>query len=182
MPLRYQGQYEDAETGLCYNRFRYYDSAIGGYISQDPIGLEGNNPNFYAYVSDPNIEIDPFGLDLITVYHYSSKEGINGIKGSGVIKASDPSARGQGKIDKPKAVYVTAIKPEDLQRSGRRKQMGLTKEKSTHYVEFQIDDSKIKKVDRQDNRLRLYIEEDIQLRDSNNKLKKGVSFGETPCK
>ncbi len=34
-----------------------------GYISQDPIGLEGNNPNLYAYVSDSNSWIDPFGLD-----------------------------------------------------------------------------------------------------------------------
>jgi RHS repeat-associated protein len=40
-PFRYQGQYEDAETGLYYNRFRYYDPDSGNYISQDPIGLEG---------------------------------------------------------------------------------------------------------------------------------------------
>jgi RHS repeat-associated protein len=37
-PFRYQGQYEDAETGLYYNRFRYYDASTGCYISQDPIG------------------------------------------------------------------------------------------------------------------------------------------------
>jgi RHS repeat-associated protein len=40
-PFRYQGQYEDVETGLYYNRFRYYDPEVGSYISQDPIGLEG---------------------------------------------------------------------------------------------------------------------------------------------
>ena len=27
-PFRYPGQYEDMETGLYYNRFRYYDDAI----------------------------------------------------------------------------------------------------------------------------------------------------------
>jgi hypothetical protein len=27
-PFRYQGQYEDAETGLYYNRFRYYSPVI----------------------------------------------------------------------------------------------------------------------------------------------------------
>jgi RHS repeat-associated protein len=182
MPFRYQGQYEDVETGLCYNRFRYYDPEQGNYISQDPIGLAGNNPNFYAYVSDPNSEIDPFGLDLVTVYHYTSRDGFNGIRGSGVIKASDPGARGKGAINKPKAVYVSTIQPENLQKSGHRGQMGLTREKSTHYVAFQIDDSKIKKVDPQDSRLRLYIEEDVQLRDANNKTKNGVSFGQTPCK
>jgi rhs-family protein len=34
------------------------------YISQDPIGLAGNNPNFYAYVFDSNIQVDVFGLDI----------------------------------------------------------------------------------------------------------------------
>ena len=51
-PFRYQGQYEDEETGLYYNRFRYYDSNAGSYISQDPIGLESDTLNFYDYVCD----------------------------------------------------------------------------------------------------------------------------------
>ena len=62
-PFRYQGQYEDEETGLYYNRFRYYDPKIGNYLSQDPIGLAGSNPNIYAYVSDTNNRIDLFALD-----------------------------------------------------------------------------------------------------------------------
>jgi RHS repeat-associated protein len=62
VPFGQPGQYEDAETGLCYNRFRYYDSGTGCYISQDPIGLAGNNPTLYAYVSDSNGWVDPFGL------------------------------------------------------------------------------------------------------------------------
>ncbi len=62
IPFRYQGQYEDEETGLYYNRFRYYSPDSGTYISQDPIGLEGSNPNMYAYVSDSNILVDIFGL------------------------------------------------------------------------------------------------------------------------
>ncbi|WP_452220006.1 RHS repeat domain-containing protein, partial [Lacinutrix salivirga] len=48
-PFRYQGQYEDEEIGLYYNRFRYYSPDIGVYISQDPIGLEGGMPNIYSY-------------------------------------------------------------------------------------------------------------------------------------
>jgi RHS repeat-associated protein len=62
-PFRYQGQYEDSETGLYYNRFRYYDPNIGGYISQDPIGLAGNNPTLYGYVKDTNSWVDEFGLE-----------------------------------------------------------------------------------------------------------------------
>ena len=61
-PFRYQGQYEDAETGLYYNRFRYYDPAMGNYLSQDPIRLEGNNPTLYGYVRDVNSWVDVFGL------------------------------------------------------------------------------------------------------------------------
>ena len=40
-PFRYQGQYEDSETGLYYNRFRYYSPDEGMYISQDPIRRAG---------------------------------------------------------------------------------------------------------------------------------------------
>jgi RHS repeat-associated protein len=52
-PFRYQGQYEDAETGLYYNRFRYYDPETEQYISQDPIRLNGGN-GLYDYVHNPN--------------------------------------------------------------------------------------------------------------------------------
>ncbi|WP_455749961.1 RHS repeat domain-containing protein [Porphyromonas gulae] len=65
VPFLYQGQYFDAEIDLCYNRFRYYSPDEGTYISQDPIGLAGNNPTIYGYVFDSNTEIDPFGLDAI---------------------------------------------------------------------------------------------------------------------
>jgi RHS repeat-associated protein len=60
-PFRYQGQYEDAETGLYYNRFRYYDPTIGSYLSQDPIGLTGGD-KLYGYVHDTNICVDIWGL------------------------------------------------------------------------------------------------------------------------
>ena len=39
--LRFQGQYFDAETGLHYNTFRYYDPVVGRFVGQDPIGLGG---------------------------------------------------------------------------------------------------------------------------------------------
>ncbi|TBO45257.1 RHS repeat-associated core domain-containing protein [Pedobacter kyonggii] len=65
VPFRYQGQYEDVETGLYYNRFRYYDPEQGNYISQDPIGLWGANPTLYGYVSDVNSWIDVWGLKSI---------------------------------------------------------------------------------------------------------------------
>ncbi|WP_353743529.1 RHS repeat-associated core domain-containing protein [Treponema denticola] len=46
----YQRQYFDNETDLVYNRFRYYDLSTGSYISQDPIGLTGENPTLYGVI------------------------------------------------------------------------------------------------------------------------------------
>ena len=61
MPLRFQGQYFDAETGLHYNRFRYYDPQIGRFTTQDPISLAGGL-NLYQYAPNPVLWADPFGL------------------------------------------------------------------------------------------------------------------------
>lgn len=56
-----QSQYEDEETGLHHNRFRYYDPKVGRFVSQDPIGPIGGN-NLYLYAPNPVIWVDPFGL------------------------------------------------------------------------------------------------------------------------
>ena len=61
IPFRFQGQYEDEETGLYYNRFRYYNPETGQYTQQDPIGLAGGNPTLYGYVCDTNTQIDVLG-------------------------------------------------------------------------------------------------------------------------
>ncbi|MFK1798104.1 RHS repeat domain-containing protein, partial [Bacteroides fragilis] len=63
VPFLFQGQYYDCETGLAYNRFRYYSPKMGMYVSQDPIGLAGGILNLYGYVSDTNLIIDLYGLD-----------------------------------------------------------------------------------------------------------------------
>ncbi|OAB78729.1 RHS repeat-associated core domain-containing protein [Cochleicola gelatinilyticus] len=76
-PFRYQGQYEDEETGLYYNRFRYYNADEGVYLSQDPIGLLGNNSNIYAFTRDSNILVDIFGLSECS---FKPKDSYNGIK------------------------------------------------------------------------------------------------------
>ena len=61
LPFRHPGQYEDHETGLYYNRFRYYSPKEGIYISQDPIRFWGGlNP--YSFVKDLNRYLDVFGL------------------------------------------------------------------------------------------------------------------------
>ena len=55
IPFLYQGQYYDYETGLAYNRFRYYSPELGRYISQDSIGLASGVLAFYCYVQNPLI-------------------------------------------------------------------------------------------------------------------------------
>jgi len=62
--LRLPGQYFDRETGLHYNRARYYDPALGQYLSPDPLGTP-DGPNPYAYVAfNPLRYVDPDGLIL----------------------------------------------------------------------------------------------------------------------
>jgi len=59
--LRYQGQFEDPESGLYYNVNRYYDADSGQYLSPDPIGFAGGlRPQ--AYVANPLEWVDPLGL------------------------------------------------------------------------------------------------------------------------
>src|SRR5450830_1192580 len=60
-PIRFQGQYEDVETGLFYNRYRYYDPYMGRFASRDPIGLAGGE-NFYQYAPNSTTWLDHLGL------------------------------------------------------------------------------------------------------------------------
>ncbi|MFG3066689.1 putative T7SS-secreted protein [[Kitasatospora] papulosa] len=60
-PLRFPGQYFDAETGLHYNHFRVYDPETARYLTNDPLGI-APAPNPSTYVSDPRTSTDPLGL------------------------------------------------------------------------------------------------------------------------
>jgi RHS repeat-associated protein len=49
-------------NGFYYMRARYYDPAVGRFISEDPIGFDGGDVNLYAYVlNNPILFIDPWG-------------------------------------------------------------------------------------------------------------------------
>jgi RHS repeat-associated protein len=72
-PIRFQGQYFDEETGLHYNRYRYYDPQVGRFISSDPIRLLGGNL-LHGYAPNPVGWTDPLGLakGTATVSRYST--------------------------------------------------------------------------------------------------------------
>jgi RHS repeat-associated protein len=78
MPLRFPGHYHDPESGLQYNRFRYFSPELGRYLQSDPAGLEGGI-NLYAYPAGPLTGADIDGL---------AKKGGGGSK---------PSSRASGK-------------------------------------------------------------------------------------
>uniref|UniRef100_UPI002FCD6F47 RHS repeat domain-containing protein n=1 Tax=Massilia sp. S19_KUP03_FR1 TaxID=3025503 RepID=UPI002FCD6F47 len=67
-PIRFQGQYFDDETGLHYNRYRYYDPQCGCYLSHDPIGLSGGAHTRRYVQNNPARGVDPLGLVDINMF------------------------------------------------------------------------------------------------------------------
>ncbi|WP_176203180.1 RHS repeat-associated core domain-containing protein, partial [Salmonella enterica] len=91
--IRLPGQQYDEESGLYYNRHRYYNPGQGRYITQDPIGLDGGwNP--YMYPLNPVQGIDPLGLDAIQInydyYPVNTGMGFNLPLGHGAVVTVDP--------------------------------------------------------------------------------------------
>ncbi|HBE9083041.1 TPA: RHS repeat-associated core domain-containing protein [Serratia fonticola] len=61
-PLRFQGQYEDTESGLYYNLNRYYDPGIGRYLTADPVKLDGGLNSYQHVDGNPVGWVDPLGV------------------------------------------------------------------------------------------------------------------------
>jgi RHS repeat-associated protein len=144
-PLRFQGQYFDTETGLHYNRHRYYNPNTGRFLTPDPIKLAGGL-NSYRYVNNPTGWVDPLGLN-----------GCPGAVGGEPIagEAVDPAAGvkiDSGEPDLPDArgtlipdsywmnkEAATEVTPgtkavTDMKPSSRDK--GAIYERTTHYDEY----------------------------------------------
>ena len=95
--LRFPGQYEDPETQLYYNHYRYYDPATGRYLTPDPLGLSGGE-NLYAYVNAaPTHYIDPPGLLLFAFDGTGNRDyGIPGQNLSNVVKFRNAYVKPEG--------------------------------------------------------------------------------------
>ncbi|MET3653896.1 RHS repeat-associated core domain-containing protein [Dyella japonica] len=77
-PYQYTGREADS-PGLSYYRARYYSPAMGGFISEDPLGFGGGQNSFYAYAhSNPVQRTDPMGLDDTVCMYNSSMCGMQG--------------------------------------------------------------------------------------------------------
>ncbi|MEI7253245.1 RHS repeat-associated core domain-containing protein, partial [Pectobacterium versatile] len=132
--LRYQGQLYDAETGLYYNRHRYYDADSGQYLSPDPIGLGGGiRPQ--GYVHNPLEWVDPLGLaekeNVTTFYHAGNIQGpIDPSKGRTNL---DFNPAGQG------GFYVTTDKAQAMEWAKLRDHPTMT--------QFDIPNSELTKLD-----------------------------------
>ncbi|MDH5859287.1 RHS repeat-associated core domain-containing protein, partial [Lampropedia aestuarii] len=83
--------YYDAETGLHYNRFRYYDPDCGRFVSQDPIGLYGGD-NLYQYAPNPVYWIDPYGLSCLYRGVHAKHPALNDAK-NGKVSPANPNAK-----------------------------------------------------------------------------------------
>lgn len=150
-PLRFQGQYCDDETGLHYNRFRYYDPDCGRFIHQDPIGLLGGTNN-YQYVPNPTGWVDPLGLTAVKedparaakaltipqhyVFHATTNVGAT----RGVLSGIDP--RFLNPSSRFGAAFYIASSPNtalaELAHHGAA---------PTHGIRFALDESKLNMLD-----------------------------------
>src|SRR5262249_40888570 len=84
---KYTAREWDGNTGLQYNRARYYDSRIGRWINQDPMGFGAGDDNLYRYVgNDPLNSTDPTALSGV-------RPGGPGNKPTGLPKPIAPGMR-----------------------------------------------------------------------------------------
>lgn len=100
-PLRFQGQYFDQESGLHYNRHRYYNPNIGRYLTPDPVKLAGGI-NGYQYVPNPTGWIDPLGLNTCP----------GGDKCKPATKVEDPSTKAKADDTEPSSPTTSNTPPE----------------------------------------------------------------------
>jgi RHS repeat-associated protein len=79
---QYTGREFDRETGLQYNRARYYDPKIGRWTSEDPKGFDAGDANWYRYVHNgPTNGTDPSGLYFVVQGSDEAKNWVASLSG-----------------------------------------------------------------------------------------------------
>jgi RHS repeat-associated protein len=125
--IRFPGHYYDVETGLHYNRFRYYDPALGCYLQSDPLGIAGGS-NLYAYLANPLTDVDILGL--------TARHTRGGGKPKGEAGAEGPvrPARQRSPKNRNKDAGQSAQRPP------RRARKQDIQENPERYVEMRADE------------------------------------------
>ncbi len=90
----FTGREFDKETGLQYNRARYYDAIAGRFISEDPIGFSSGDSNFFRYVfNDPVSFTDPGG-EIVPAVLLVARLSLGAIRiGSTIARTGSAAAR-----------------------------------------------------------------------------------------
>ena len=63
-PFRFSSEYYDAETGLVYYNYRYYDAKLGRWLSKDPIGEAGGSNLYFICNNNPVFYFDKNGYEM----------------------------------------------------------------------------------------------------------------------
>lgn len=137
--LRFQNQWEDEESGLYYNFYRYYDPDSGQYLIPDPVGIEGGL-RYYGYVHDPVHWVDPMGLGIVNnnpKYFFDPRAGRGSGRFGNFRSGQYVSAN---EISKPYQFFSPKPTLWDLT-GGVINQVPTAPERDKSFLDFLIDES-----------------------------------------
>src|SRR5438105_2734661 len=102
---KYTGRELDSETGLQFNRARYYDPKAGRWISQDPIGFWGGDANLYRYVGNsPTRYSDPSGRIIPLFFLFGGAAAAWWLLGPGAGTSNSPAPGQEGFVPPPRPI------------------------------------------------------------------------------
>jgi RHS repeat-associated protein len=139
-PFRFPGQYHDPETGAHYNVHRYYDPTTARYHTPDPLGLTPA-PNPHTYVPNPQVGIDPLGLDpgggegpVRDFAHGTTPASAESITTGGLNEAAGRDLTTGGRYAQPGAFHTFEVTPTRTEGLQVAYEMGLKNDQTGSVV------------------------------------------------
>jgi len=151
-PVRLQGQYADEETGLSYNRWRYYDGD-GAFVSADPLGIAPGAHSF-SFAVNAFTWSDPEGL--------WNKHKQNGqfAKKPGPKTSTPPSGHGNS-LSSQKETHLYA----KFDAQGNFLKWGITDDVNGRYSSVQLNGGKLVPVAKGSRQCMAALERELTERD-----------------